>query len=108
MAVTEKAPTQPAHTNRKCCGKCAFRPGSQERGDPYGLVMRVEDWQRGLPFYCHESVPGHYQEERDDRPRWRGCAGWAAHRETGFKNAIRMIGVNPDADTVYWEGAENG
>ena len=62
----------------KCCRKCAFRPGSPERSDPYAWMHLREGWDEGLSFVCHESVPGHRQEIADDRPRMRICAGWQA------------------------------
>lgn len=65
--------------NTKRCRKCACNPNSPERADVYGWCFLKEGWQEnGAPFYCHESVPGHFQEVKDRRPRWRLCAGWLA------------------------------
>lgn len=90
--VMPPADTRPA--NRKCCGKCAFRRGSPERGDPYGWSGLMEAFQDGTPFYCHESVPAHPQEEPHGE-RWRLCAGWNAHKRTGFcvmhKQALEAV-----------------
>lgn len=99
--MTETAPDAPVHRSTKCCGKCAFRPGSEEREDGYAWISLAEKWKEGTPFYCHESVPGHRQEVQDDRPRWRTCAGWEAHRRTAFANALKPIGLGEiTEDTV--------
>lgn len=67
----------------KCCSKCACRQGSPEREAPWGWMRLVEGWEEcGAVFYCHESVPGHYQEVKDERPRWRLCSGFLAHMKS--------------------------
>ena len=65
----------------KMCAKCAFKKGSPERKDEYGFAHLIDGWENGVAFYCHESVPNHYQEVRDGTPRWRLCAGYLAHIE---------------------------
>ncbi|MBO9428282.1 hypothetical protein [Sulfitobacter sp. R18_1] len=93
-------PDEPSVRQKKCCGKCAFKKGSQETEDGYQWIGLTEAWKEGTPFYCHESVPGHHQEVSDDRPRWRTCAGWEAHKKTQFRNAMRRIGIDENATHV--------
>lgn len=93
-------PEEPSVRQSKCCGKCAFKKGSQETEDGYQWIGLTEAWRDGTPFYCHESVPGHHQEVADERPRWRTCAGWEAHKKTGFRNALKRIGLNENATHV--------
>lgn len=97
-----RAPQLHADTpvNKKRCAKCACNPGSSERDDPYGWIFLTDGWRDcGIPFYCHESVPGHYQEATDDRPRWRLCAGW--HSVVGsIQNAMNTSGALAQADIV--------
>ncbi len=75
---------------RKCCGKCAFRPGSQETEDGFGWANMVDGFQSGQPFYCHETVPGHHQEDPAAGERWQICGGWSAHEKTGFAGAMKV------------------
>lgn len=85
------------HTTRprrkKCCGKCAFRHGSPETQDGYGWAHTVEGFQMGRPFYCHETVPGHHQEDGGAGERWQICGGWSAHEKTGFVGAMSVAFV---------------
>jgi hypothetical protein len=91
-AAVRTAPQAPAEM--KCCRKCAFRVGSQERSDPYGWMQLVEGWREdGDAFLCHESIPGHPGECIDGRPRHRRCAGWAA-----CSAAKRWPRATPDAE----------
>lgn len=95
--MSDGTPAALAPPAAKCCGKCAFRRGSPERSDPYGWMRLVESMSEdGVPFACHESVPGHPQEERDGTPRWRTCRGYAAtkHVEPGRLMALAL--VEPD------------
>tara|TARA_R110000737_G_scaffold135185_1_gene166341 strand:- start:733 stop:1020 length:288 start_codon:yes stop_codon:yes gene_type:complete len=74
----------------KCCGKCAFRSGSEERADVWTLVRIQESGQDGQPFFCHETVPLHYQYVDDGTQSFRLCAGFNAHRRTGFENMLKL------------------
>lgn len=66
---------------KKCCGKCAFRPGSPERSDPWTWMKMVEGWKHyGLAFICHEGIPGHQDQVAGEQ--LRVCAGFHATRET--------------------------
>jgi hypothetical protein len=80
-AEYQPMPKDPATAPRcaKICEKCAFRKGSPERNDEYGFMRMKEHFEDGKPFYCHESVPNHFQEKRDGTPRWRLCAGYLAY-----------------------------
>jgi hypothetical protein len=100
ISKVKTPPDNPSERQSKCCGKCAFKKGSQETEDGYQWIGLTEAWRDGATFYCHESVPGHYQEVADDRPRWRTCAGWEAHRKTQFRNAMKRIGINENATHV--------
>jgi len=100
-------PSAPERRSSKCCGKCAFKAGSPETEDGYGWAYKVDAWRNGGDtFFCHESIPGHEQEVLDDRPRWRTCAGWEAHRKTGFKHAMRRVGVDTTVEQVFLPGDE--
>lgn len=79
----------------KCCKKCAYRHGSPERADEWGwLNLNELHEEMQLPFYCHESVPGHRQEAKDDRPRWRLCAGWKATRNMPVMKLMRRTALD--------------
>lgn len=78
--------TQPPR--RKCCGKCAFRRGSQERQDPWGWLRLAEHLTDGGVFFCHEGVPGHHQQI-DGEPL-RICAGFHAMREQPIDTWMRL------------------
>lgn len=87
--------------NTKCCKKCAFRVGSPERSQgSMGYLHAFMGWWEGRdgkpdPFYCHEGVPGHDQEVRDEQPRYRLCAGWNAHRKTNFAAVAKLWDRQP-------------
>lgn len=90
-------------TRATCCGDCAYRNGSPERDDDFGVELRDVAGD-GSRFYCHvgmrrvaewrhpsgRTLPG---DPADYRPPVLGevafkadgtpaslCAGWAAHR----------------------------
>lgn len=90
-------------TRRECCGDCAYRNGSPERGDGYGDELRDVAGD-GSTFACHQgmrravayvhpdgrTIPapeGDYQPpvlgavayKADGSPADL-CAGWSAHR----------------------------
>lgn len=92
-------PDAPQVRGKKCCGKCAFRKGSQERDDGYLWAQMAEAFKDGDTFFCHESIPGHHQEEPDG-PRWQTCAGYEAHKATNFANIMRPVGVSGKGETV--------
>lgn len=80
----------------KCCKKCAYRHGSPERANDWGWLFLNEDHANyGVTFYCHESVPGHSQEVKDDRPRMRVCAGWQATRGVPIMTMMRRTALDP-------------
>lgn len=79
----------------KCCKKCAYRHGSPERTDDWGwLFLHEGHAEATVPFYCHESAPGHYQEVKDNRPRWRVCAGYAATRGIPIMTLMRRTALD--------------
>lgn len=66
------------------CHDCAFRPGSPERADAYGVWSRI---LRGVaenhPFFCHQTMPtdrsGSYCPKQNQYGHAIGhpfCAGW--------------------------------
>ena len=79
----------------KCCRKCAYRHGSLERKDEWAWLMLQEDRDGNqMEFYCHESAPGHYMEVKDDRPRWRECAGWRHTKHLPFQTLMRRTALD--------------
>ncbi len=66
------------------CQGCAFRPGSPERRDAFGVWSRViEGVSTHVPFFCHEGMPvdarGHYAPKCNQHGHPEGaklCAGW--------------------------------
>jgi len=60
----------------KCCGKCAFRTGSQERTDPEEWMAMTRNLCRNdkAIFLCHEGIPGH--KEKVDGEPLRVCRGF--------------------------------
>lgn len=53
-------------------------------------MQLVDGWADGVPFLCHESVPGHPMEKHDGTPRERPCAGWAATRQMPRERLMRL------------------
>jgi hypothetical protein len=70
----------------KTCESCAFKVGSIERSNGYGFLGRIEKWFLDkVPHFCHENVPGHDEEKKDNSPRWFKCCSQArfAHKFQG-------------------------
>ncbi|MGY8872168.1 MAG: hypothetical protein ACKVJE_17150 [Pseudomonadales bacterium] len=95
LSEHKKGNVQP---RKKCCGKCAFRDGSPERSDPYGWMRSVEAWtQDKAPFFCHEGVPGHDQQEPGEALQI--CAGWQVmqgQKEEAWMDLAHCDGREPD------------
>lgn len=85
---------------RKCCKKCMYRHGSPERRDQWTwLFYQDEDRNENRTvMYCHESVPDHYQEEKDGSPRWRMCNGWLATKHLPMKTLMRRTKLDEIKD----------